>query len=187
MNENLIVYLIGPSGVGKATIGGLLAQQLPAKLVDNHYWLNPLLGLVEQDGVNPLPKHFWEFAARSRRVVMDTIIEFSPADWSFIFTHGAIGTGGAHDRDFALDITSVAEARKADLWAIQLTASADELARRVVMPERRKHMKEVDPAAARRNAAERPFDAGVRNTLLFDTTDMSPAEATRSILSKLQT
>ena len=42
MNENLIVYLIGPSGVGKATIGSLLAEQLPAKLVDNHYWLTRL-------------------------------------------------------------------------------------------------------------------------------------------------
>lgn len=183
--ENLLVYLIGPPGVGKATVGRLLAKQLPARLVDNHHWLNPVLSLIEQDGVTPLPEHFWELAARSRRVVLDTIVELSPANWSFVFTHAAVGDGKAIDQEILLDIKGVARSRKAHLWAVQLTSSAEELARRVVSPERRDRMKEINPVAARRNAVQQPFNPGIDNTILIDTTMNSPHETMREVLLQL--
>lgn len=184
--RNLIVYLIGPPGVGKRTVGKLLAEQLPAKLVDNHLWLNPVLGLVEQDGVTPLPDRVWEFATRSRRTVMEAIAELSPAQWNFIFTHAAVGAGDELDREVALDIMRVAEARKANLRAVNLTAGADELARRVVLPERRELMKETDPIAARRNAEQPPFNPGICRTIRVDTTQLSPRETASGILSELR-
>ena len=186
MHENLIIYLIGPPGVGKATVGRLLAEQLPAKLVDNHYWLNPIFGLIEQDGVTPLPDRVWDLASRSRRVVMATISELSPASWSFIFTHAAVGSGVPLDQDIASDINGVATARNAELWVVQLVANAEELERRVVSPERRRHMKSADPNAARINAAEPPFDPGMPNTMRVDTTQKSPAETAQEILSNVQ-
>lgn len=185
MYENYVIYLVGPPGVGKATVGELLAKHLPAKLVDNHYWLNPVLGLIEQDGETPLPAPFWAFAARSRRVVMDTIIELSPDNWSFIFTHAAVGEGNTRDRELLQDIKSVVRARNAHFWAVQLTSSPEELARRVVSPERRKKMKEVDPDAALRNAAQRPFDPDVDNKIRIDSTGLSPAETMRKVISEL--
>lgn len=186
MHDNLIIYLIGPPGVGKATVGCLLAERLPAKLVDNHYWLNPVFGLIEQDGVTPLPKRVWDFASRSRRVVLETISELSPATWSFIFTHAAVGAGNALDQDIAQDIIGVAKARGADLWVVQLTANAEELARRVVAPERRRRMKEADPDKARQNATEPPFDPGMPNAIRIDTTKKSPAQTASEILLNLQ-
>jgi hypothetical protein len=56
---NAIVCLMGPGGVGKLTIGRVVAERLGCRLVDNHYWLNPIFGLIEQDGVTPLPQIVW--------------------------------------------------------------------------------------------------------------------------------
>jgi hypothetical protein len=53
--SNTIIYLVGPPGVRKYTVGPVLAEALPVKLVDNHYWLNPLFSLTRQDGRPPLP------------------------------------------------------------------------------------------------------------------------------------
>ena len=50
---NAILCLMGPGGIGKLTIGRLVAERLGCRLVDNHYWLNPIFGLIEQDGVTP--------------------------------------------------------------------------------------------------------------------------------------
>ena len=185
MHQNVVIYLIGPPGVGKATVGRLLAKVLPAKLVDNHYWLNPVLSLIEQDGVTPLPEHFWSLAARSRRVVLDTIVELSPGSWNFVFTHAAIGNGTSADQEIADDIKRVATARKARLLAVQLTSKPEELARRVVSSERHDQMKEIDPAAARLNAVQAPFAPGVDNMICIDTTLKSPDETMKDVLAAL--
>lgn len=185
MHQNVVINLIGPPGIGKATVGRLLAKVLPARLVDNHYWLNPVLGLIEQDGVTQLPEQFWSLAARSRRVVLETIIELSPASWSFVFTHAAVGHGTSGDHEIARDIKDAAKARKALLLVVQLTSSPEELARRVVSPERHVQMKEVDPGAARLNAVQAPFDPGVDNTIRVDTTLKSPSETTNDVLVAL--
>ncbi len=46
---NQFVYIVGPPGVGKYTVASTLATRMPARLVDNHYWLNPIFGLIQQD------------------------------------------------------------------------------------------------------------------------------------------
>ena len=51
--NNVIVYLIGPPGVGKYSTGKLLAGRMPAKLLDNHYWCNPIFEIIEPDGRTP--------------------------------------------------------------------------------------------------------------------------------------
>jgi Holliday junction resolvasome RuvABC ATP-dependent DNA helicase subunit len=50
---NQFVYIVGPPGVGKYTVASTLAARMPAKLVDNHYWSNPIFGLIQQDGITP--------------------------------------------------------------------------------------------------------------------------------------
>ena len=73
-----MVYIVGPPGVGKYTIGRLLAEQLGCRLVDNHYWCNVIFSLVKEDGITPLPKGIWPLVGQVRSAVLKTIGEFSP-------------------------------------------------------------------------------------------------------------
>ncbi len=182
--SNVMIYFVGPPGVGKYTIGKILAERFPAKLVDNHHWLNPLFDLIAQDGKAPLPDGIWVQAAHVRRAVLKTIAEISPRGWNFILTHAA--TGDATDREIASEILEAARLRNARLLTVRLMCSPDELAKRVVTPERRLRMKETDPEAARQNAMRPLFDPGCEAPLNLDTTGREPAEVAAQIIELLR-
>ena len=146
---------MGPGGVGKLTIGRLVAERLGCRLVDNHYWLNPIFGLIEQDGVTPLPKIVWPLIEQLRDVVFNTIATVSPPDWGFVFTHQV--TAAAKDWTLTDAIASLAARRKAHVLGVQLTCGPEELARRVTRPERRLQMKDADSDAARAKAVMPPI------------------------------
>ena len=178
-----MIYLVGPPGVGKYTVGSLLAEQLPAKLVDNHYWLNPIFGLIRQDGRTPLPNEVWNHAAQVRRAVLGTIATLSPSDWNFVLTHAAAGS--ALDHEIASEVLETARLRKARLLVVRLACAPEELAARVVSPERRLRMKETDPEEARRNAARPLFDPGHRDTMTIDTTGLAAPDIAARIMQSL--
>src|SRR5215510_3462096 len=87
--KNTAFYLIGPPGVGKYTVGKIIAERTGAKLVDNHYAINPIFGLIEQDGWTPVPAEVWPQVGKVRSAVLETIATVSPRDWNFVFTHAA--------------------------------------------------------------------------------------------------
>ena len=181
--RNTIIYLIGPPGVGKYTVGQLIAAASGARLIHNHYWNNVIFDLLDQDGVTPLPDSIWEKTGQVRGAVMKTIAELSPPDWSFIFTHAAVGDGDEIDRQIVMDFSQVAEARNASLFTINLVCQPEELGRRVRSLERRKLMKEVDGEAAKRNAVMHAFDPGIGRRTTIDTTSMSARDAAERILT----
>ncbi|MBI1777279.1 MAG: hypothetical protein HYR63_18225 [Proteobacteria bacterium] len=182
---NLFVYLIGPPGVGKYTIGKILAERLPAKLVDNHHWNNPIFALLEQDGMTPLPQAAWDRTHLVRTAVLETIATLSPKHWNFVFTHAAATTDPI-DRIIAGQILSAAVRRSAGVLAVRLGCAPDELARRVAMPERALRLKERDPVAARRNAAVPLFDPGCPDMITLDTTALPPEAVAAEILERLK-
>jgi broad-specificity NMP kinase len=181
--NNQFVYIVGPPGVGKYTVGSCLASRMPAKLVDNHYWLNPIFGLIQQDGVTPLSEEVWVQVEQLRRVVMETIATLSPREWNFVFTHAFVNH--PHDDEIAREIFAVADRRSMDILVVRLTCRADELAKRVVTPERRLRFKEVDPDAARRNASLPLFDTGYRKTLTLDTSMLTAEGTVEQIMQEL--
>jgi adenylate kinase family enzyme len=181
--ENLFVYIVGPPGVGKYTVASSLAARMPAKLVDNHFWLNPIFGLIQQDGITPLPKQVWVQVERLRAVVLETIATLSPREWSFVFTHGFVNS--PRDYEIAGEIFAAAERRSAQICVVRLTCTVDELAKRVVTPERRVRFKEVDPDAARRNASLPLFDAGDRKTITIETSTLTAEATVDRILQEL--
>jgi hypothetical protein len=172
--KNAVFYLIGPPGVGKYTVGTIIAERTGAKLVDNHYAINPIFALIEQDGCTPLPAQLWQQVGKVRSAVLETIAAFSPPDWSFVFTHAA-----SDDPSVAgtcREILAAADRRGARVTVARLHCAPDELARRVLSPERRSRMKEMDPVAARANAVAPVFDPGHANLVDIDTTMKAPAE-----------
>jgi hypothetical protein len=178
---NTIFYLIGPPGVGKLSVGRRLVTMIGGRLVDNHLWLNPVLSLIDQDGVTPLPAEVWPLVARVRHAVFEAANKLTPASSNLVFTHAAVGDNEA-DREIAAEVIGVAENRQARLIAVLLNCSADALAARVASAERQLLFKETDAAAARKNATRKPFDPGCSTTIVLDTTDLDADSAAREIV-----
>jgi hypothetical protein len=178
--KNAVFYLIGPPGVGKYTVGRIIAERTSAKLVDNHYSINPIFGLIEQDGRTPLPPQLWQQVGNVRSAVLETIAMFSPRDWSFVFTHAA--SDDPSDAPTCREILSAAERRGANVIVARLSCAPDELARRVLSPERLLRMKEMDPEAAHANAVAPLFDPRHANVIDIDTTRKTPDQVADIVL-----
>jgi MoxR-like ATPase len=185
MLTETVIYIVGPPGVGKYTIGRLLAEQLGCKLVDNHYWLNVLFSLVEQDGITPLPKAIWPLVDQIRRVVLETIATISPRRWSFVFTHSALNDPA--ELVIFEDIKALSQRRGSRLVVVRLSCgNPDELARRVAMPERRLRFKGTNAADARNHARLATLDPGHPDTITVETAGLSAADVAQQIVDKLE-
>ena len=183
--ENLIVYLVGPPGVGKYTVGKLLADRLGAKLIDNHFWANPILEVVEPDG-RPLPAGVWDRADDVLSAVLETVARFGPAGRSYVFTH-AVSDPGGHplDQIIAARLLWVAERRRAHLLVVRLACGEDQLRDRISREERGLRFKTTDASQARALAALAPFPIVHDWILDLDTRGLDPAAAADRIEREL--
>lgn len=181
--ENYVVCLIGPPGVGKLTVARELCDMLGFKVVDNHYWLNPILGLIPQDGISPLPDDIWRLTSIVRAAVLETVALHSPAAWSFVFTHSSNGNPKNHalDNEVCAAVASLVEQRRGRAIAVQLTCAAEELSRRVGSRARRQLMKDQDVDAALRGHPWRPFDPGWKYLTTIETTFLSARQTAERI------
>jgi len=184
--ENTFVYLVGPPGVGKYTVGRLLAETMPARLVDNHYWNNPIFEIVEADGRTPLPAAVWDRTRAVRTAVLETIATLAPPGRNFVFTH-AVSTDGGHPGDLMVagQILATAERRGASALVVRLRCAAAELAQRIESPERAERLKERNADHAARYAALEPFDPRHGWTIDLDTTGATPADTAGLVMRAL--
>jgi hypothetical protein len=185
---NTMIYLIGFAGVGKYTIAKAIAAMMAGRLevckvVDNHYVLNPIFNLIAQDGVTPLPAQVWDNAMQVRLAVLATIEHLSPRDWNFVFTNELTEDADGSNLMLYSQIFKVAQARGARFVPVRLQCDLEEHLSRVVRPERRERMKDVDPDEARdKHANHKLFMPDHANTLTLDVTGLTPQVAARTVL-----
>ena len=175
-------HLIGPPAAGKYTIAKEVASLTGARLVDNHAIANVIFNVLDQDGVKPLPRGIWPQVGKVRRAVLDTIIEFSPREMSFVFTNYMRGEDVAEMAVFE-EMVAVAEIRESLYVPVLLVCETSELVRRVGNESRRQRMKLLDPIEAARLNDEVPaFTTDHPNTLRVDTTHTPPRAAAEQIV-----
>src|SRR3954454_25104016 len=112
--DNIFLYLLGFAGTGKLTIARAFAHSVGAKVVDNHWINNPIFGLIDPDGVSPLPDAVWRQTAKVREAVLETIATLAKPGVNFVFTHDGI-EGEPYDEAVSRDIQSTAARRGARL------------------------------------------------------------------------
>ncbi len=178
-------YLItGLPGVGKYTVGTALRDRIErrgevARLVDNHWIANPIFGLVEHDGLNPLPSGVWPYVRAVADAVGGALEEVTPQHWQIIVTFHLDPSG---DRDTVEWLAGIAAARNNLFVPVVLVCEVAEHERRIVQAERRLRMKSVDSDLPHRLvAAGEPIRPDHLNTFTLDTTEVSPAEAAARI------
>ncbi len=177
----IFLLLIGFPGTGKLTIAKHLAPLLPAKIIDNHWVNNPVLGVLDLDLKAPLPPEIWEQTGRVRQAVLDTIVTFTPPSASFIFTHFAIEGDQRSQRTYG-QIADAANRRGSVLVPVRLHCEAEELARRVAVPERAERLKSVNAEASReRSRTLQVFDPEHANGLDLDVTSLSAEDSAEAI------
>ena len=182
-----IVHLIGFPGAGKYTIARHMAEQRgpgPDRLVvvDNHYFNNTIFGVLDVDGIKPLDPRVWGHVLQVREAVLGAIEELSPSTWSFTFTN-VLFAGDAGDEAAPGRLAALAAARGSSFVPVRLTCRVDELARRIVAPERRTRLKWVDADGVRALVdSRRLIDLDHEHALELDVSDVPPEATAARIL-----
>ena len=86
-----LLLLNGFPGTGNLTVALALASQIEAagdtvRVVDNHWIIKPIFGLVAQDVVTPVPSAVWDRVGEVAEAVVRTTEELTPRAWHLIFT-----------------------------------------------------------------------------------------------------
>lgn len=182
-----IVLILGFPGTGKFTVSKELVSSfttdgLPVRLIDNHATANVLFDLIaEGDGKTPLPREVVDNVREMNQIVLRTIEQLSPPDWSFVFTH--------HFRDSEVNrshleqLKTVAKSRGSTFLPVVLTCDSEVLLKRIAEPERRSRKKLIDPSIGA-DIIERGILVPDQ-ALTIDITDLPPAETAQLIRDEL--
>jgi hypothetical protein len=184
--HNVILYLIGFAGTGKLTIAQAILARAPFLLVDNHFINNVVFRLIDTDGKSPLPPKVWEHVRKDRAIVFDTIRALAKPERNFVLINELI-EGAEEDEQVFQEVKALATARGAAFLPVRLLPAPEELARRVVSPQRQALLKSRDPHEALRMAREhqvyRPKDV---EYFELDVTQLLPADAAEQILVEVR-
>lgn len=178
-----VYLLLGYPGTGKYTVARALVDELASrgvagKVVDNHHVNNAIFGVIQADGITPLPFGVWDLVEQVRDAVLSAIEQFAPADCTYVFTNFVRAAQASEPKVAAYvdRLRRLALSRGAELRFVTLTCETEELLRRVVEPDRGARHKWVDSTGLRTLVSKDPLYAPA-GALHLDVTDLKPAAA----------
>ncbi|MGL4638008.1 MAG: hypothetical protein ACRCWF_18665 [Beijerinckiaceae bacterium] len=180
-----IVHLIGPAGVGKLATARALAPIIDAVVVDNQWINNPIFGLLPNDRVTPFPEAVWNEIAKVRSAVLETIAAIAPVTRSFILTN-ELYDEEIEGRAIVAQVRETADRRGSTYIPVRLICTAEELARRIVSPERAARLKSMDAQAARANSSRPVLSTGMAEELTLDKSLVNAESAAETIATHLR-
>jgi hypothetical protein len=128
----------------------------------------------------------WDRVGEVREAVYQAIEEFSPPEWSFVFTN-VLSDAIPGDELILSRLQRLAAQRSNPYVPVVLRCDPDEILRRVSNENRRARQKWIDPDAVRAFIADHPL-IGLEDhePLELDMTSLGPAEAATQILDHLR-
>lgn len=135
----MIIELSGHGGVGKLTVGRILAERMGARLLDNHTIYNPAFAVTEFRS-----PEFYETVRAVRKITYDRAVALPPH--TPIILTMATGVSQWWTRDCQAAIRDLADRRGAPLLGVHIHCSVEENTRRITQPARALLRKLTDPA-----------------------------------------
>ena len=177
----MLIHINSYPGVGKLTIGRLLAARLGAKLLDNHSIYNVAFALTEFKTAE-----FYDTVRAVRTIAYDrakTLPETTP----LILTNAHAGDSGWGNESWDAAI-ALAKACGRPYRVVVLECSREENARRIQGADRAALRKPQDPSLFRQQAIDRPLlDREADDLLHLDVTRLSADAAAEAIYGWLNT
>ena len=124
----MIVSINGWPGVGKLTVGRVLAQRMNGRLLDNHRILD-LATVASEPGTDS----FYETVRALRKIVFHSLLAL-PLDVPIVLTN-VVARGGGSEENWEA-VLELAAQRHCRLFAVRLTCSPSEHNRRLIQPVR---------------------------------------------------
>jgi hypothetical protein len=176
----MIVELNGLAGVGKLTIGRILAPSLGGRLIDNHTIYNPAFATTEFRS-----DRFYETVRAVRQVTFEQAT-FLGSETAIVLTI-APGRNPTWGREWQIAIRDLADRRRCRLYGVHLFCAPEEGARRIVSPDRALLNKLRDPEAVRDGADRLVQLDHCDHVLNLDVTSLSASDAAEQIKAWLPT
>lgn len=192
MRPPAIVHLIGFPASGKLTIARTLAEAAAKDgdrfvVLDNHHTNNVLFAALDIDGVKPLPAAVWDRVGEVRGVLLRTIEDHSPPEWSFVFTN-VITDDKPSERRVVDELVGLAGRTRRSYLPVVLHCDYDMLMERVANPDRRARSKWTDPTGVGEFVRTHGLvDVTDLAPLMIDTNAVKPFQAVSLILHRLGT
>ncbi|MDF1678051.1 MAG: hypothetical protein P1U32_05085 [Legionellaceae bacterium] len=187
--KNHIILLVGIAGTGKRTVGLELTALAgdDTRFVHHHAWTDPIVRLFGHT-----PDAFWhvtESAWSKINLIRDTIFsciaEDCPEDDNFVITFEMLANNPYHE-SFYNEVLKLVQARNAVFYPIRLVCSPEEIAKRVISPDRTDYLKTQDAEMVQKRATEHEvFYTHHDNEISLDITELSAADAAKTILSQI--
>lgn len=171
----MILELAGLPGVGKFTIGRVLAEALNARLVDNHTIANPAFVSTSFGS-----SEFYDTVRAVRTLIFARLRELPPT--TNIILTSAPSRSLARWRELQTASKTLAAHRQTPLLGVHLRCSAEEGERRIRMTDRALLRKITDPEVLNDGFERAVLLDHCDATLDLDVTSLAPSEAADEII-----
>jgi hypothetical protein len=154
-------------------------------VLDNHHTNNVIFAALDIDGVKPVPQAVWDRIREVRELLLRTIEDLSPRDWTFVFTN-VLTDDKASERATVDRLVQVAHRTDRTYLPVLLQCEVDTLTARVDSQQRRDRSKWIDPPAVGDYVRTHHLvDVSDLHPLTIDTGTIAPADAALLILQRL--
>lgn len=173
-SASMIIELNGLAGVGKLTIGRVLADAVQGRLIDNHTLYNPAFATTDFRSAA-----FYETVRAVREIAFDRAAELPPE--TVIVLTIAPGLNRAWGEEWQRAIRALADRRGDALLGVHLHCSIEEGARRMTDPSR-VALRKLTDSSVLTDGIDRPVRLDHCDARLkLDVTRLAPDEAARAI------
>ncbi|MFS3137560.1 hypothetical protein ACLRDC_19685 [Gluconacetobacter sacchari] len=174
------INLNGWPGVGKLTVGRILAERIGARFISNH----AILDLAEAIANRGTPA-FYDAVRAIRTTTFEQLAQL-PSDVPVLLTNVVARGGAGFLEETWREIVALACIRGCDLYSVTLECNSDALAGRIAAENRAMFGKIRDPALVSQVKAERTlFDDGATHRLTVDNTALPPEACAERIATWL--